>query len=397
MNPGTRIPAEKGQCMLVTNTVYSDPAALKLLRISCELAASDTSGRFFRRSSMDNGRTWSDAVLIWEPEKTHQGTWRRGENCLFFDEDREALVFFFNEHLYPEDRATADIFRLTRIFYQVSFDRGASFTEPIQLIQKGCDAQRYARGVEYGGICLMLSNCRPSKNGDRITLPVQRPGGETVGKDWHGISWVSGCLLGEWREDGIEWDMGELVGIRRDLSCRGALEPTISELSDGAFLMVMRGSNARIPEKPGFKWQSISQDRGRTWGEPEPLTFATGESFFSPSSGSRLMRHSRNRKLYWIGNMSDASPRGNGPRYPLVIAEVDEGRRGLVRRSVRVIADRGPGDPENIQFSNFRMYEDRETGEFVVVMAHLNEKDAGDGSCPAYEHRVSMIGVGTTH
>ena len=48
------------------------------------------------------------------------------------------------------------------------------------------------------------------------------------------------------------------------------------------------------------------------------------------------------RRLYFVGNLSRTPPEGNGPRYPFVIAEVDEEKLVQRKDSVTVIDDRDP-------------------------------------------------------
>jgi hypothetical protein len=90
-------------------------------------------------------------------------------------------------------------------------------------------------------------------------------------------------------------------------------EPTLAALTDGRLMMVMRGSNDKKPSLPGYKWVSFSSDGGFHWSTPKPWTYHNGEPFFSPSACSQLLRHS-NGKLFWLGHITAANPRGNRPR-----------------------------------------------------------------------------------
>lgn len=219
-------------------------------------------------------------------------------------------------------------------------------------------------------------------------MPVQRFVG-LVGPKGKDV-WAAGCFIGEWKNDDLEWDLSELVEIDTSISSRGLCEPAIAELSDGSFLMIMRGSNDGIPHKPGYKWYSVSKDGGYTWSEPQPLKYDTGENFFSPATGSRLIRHSKNKNLYWIGNIVKDNPEGNRPRYPLQICKVDEDKKAIIKDSVEIIEDRRETDSPFVQFSNFRVYEDRETGEFVLIMARIQERSERDLTSPACEYRIEI-------
>jgi hypothetical protein len=91
-----------------------------------------------------------------------------------------------------------------------------------------------------------------------------------------------------------------------------------------------------------------------------------------------MIRHSVTGKLYWLGNICPTPPRGNSPRYPLVIAEVDEAKAALRKGTVTVIDDRQPGQGD-IQFSNFSLLEDRETHRFELhLTTYGQEPDPAD-------------------
>jgi hypothetical protein len=201
-------------------------------------------------------------------------------------------------------------------------------------------------------------------------------------------------LRGRWRDDGrIDWGLSALVKGDPARSTRGMDEPTVAELADGRLLMVMRGSNGGKFELPGRKWVAHSSDGGRTWSAPVPWTYADGGDFFSPSACSQLVPHSSGR-LFWIGNLVPENPRGNQPRTPLVIGEVDR-RSGLLRReTVRVIDERKPGDSPLLALSNFSGREDRETREIVVNLSRLFERSPPepdrDWTSHAYLYRVPV-------
>jgi len=92
-----------------------------------------------------------------------------------------------------------------------------------------------------------------------------------------------------------------------------------------------------------------------------------------------MLRHS-NGKLYWFGNISATAPEGNSPRYPLVIAEVDEDKAALKRATVTAIDDRMPGQPADMQLSNFSVLENRETHGIELYLAGYGQNPDGADS-----------------
>ena len=160
-------------------------------------------------------------------------------------------------------------------------------------------------------------------------------------------------------------------------------EPWLVELAGGELLLDMRGTNERPtghgPEigAPGRHWQAVSRDGGRTWSEAGVWRYDTGETFFSPATMAKIMRHSGTGKLYWFGNISAGPPSGNSPRFPFYIAEIDESKPALKKSTLTIIDDYDPArhSPE-VQFSNFFVFENRETRRFEVYLSPYGEYGA---------------------
>ena len=170
-------------------------------------------------------------------------------------------------------------------------------------------------------------------------------------------------------------------------STRGMVEPTIEFLESDRLIMVLRGSNDKRPELPAHRWVSFS-DGGQRWSEPVPWTYEDGQAFFSPSSCSQLVRHSSGR-LLWLGNLTPENPKGNRPRYPFVIGEVNRSSGLLIRSSVRTVDTLQLGEDPVLSLSNFYAREDRLTREIAVHMTRLfafPNNWAGD----AYLYRVRV-------
>ena len=392
VNKQILIPVKENNTYITeVNTVYTDRDGYCLLQQYGIGVGSDTSGEYFRRTSEDNGKTWSEPSLIYKPEKIEKGVLRRIEACFFRDEEKDIILHFYDYCLYPNDMHSKEVGKFTRIFFEISFDGGRAFNEPRQIIQKGFAENNWAKDVIYGRNSACISFCAPLKTSDnRILLPG---GGIPLDYDrydqWK-VPGLAGCFIGEWKGNNLEWELSEMVKIDPKLSSRGLGEPTLAELSNGSFLMILRGSNRDVPHMPGYKWVTASNDGGYTWSEVSPLKYSTGENFFSPATGSRLIRSSKNKKLYWIGNISKENPDGNRPRYPLQMAEVDEDKKAIKKETVNIVEDRQPEDSRLVEFSNFRVYEDRKTHEFVLIMARQEEREERDCTSPAYQYRIEI-------
>jgi hypothetical protein len=367
---------------------YTKPEGGEMLSIEQHWSRSDTVDVAFERWSRDHGETWSEAERIISGERRKGGMWRKHPRCGAVLSGK--FLQLWTEGVLPTDDPLEGLRQWT-IHYRVAGGPAR------QLIHKGAEYSpaHPAPGVWTGKTCIMLGDntCVPVAAPDgTILLPVQlsvlgadgklaNPGG--------GYTWTeSAVMIGRWRKNEIEWEMSEIVRGDPSWTTRGAVEPTLGFLSDGRVLMILRGSNDAKPELPGHKWVSVSSDGGRTWSAPRPWTYDDGVKFFSPSACSQLTDHSSGR-LFWVGNITPENPRGNRPRYPLVIGEVDR-RNGLLRRdSVRTIDTLQPGEDPLLTLSNFHAREDRRTKEIALHVTRLFAKpDGWEGDALVYGVRV---------
>ena len=111
-----------------------------------------------------------------------------------------------------------------------------------------------------------------------------------------------------------------------------------------------------------------------TWTKAEPWTYSNGTPFYSPSATSQLIPHSDGR-LLWIGNISEVNSRGNRPRYPIVIGEVNLKTGLLIRDTVATINDRQPNESPYLTLSNFYVREERGSGHLLLHMTRLFAQD----------------------
>ncbi len=182
-------------------------------------------------------------------------------------------------------------------------------------------------------------------------------------------------------------------------SSRGVNEPTAIALPSGRILAVFRGSNVessnwrtRIePGTPAHKWYCYSDDGGRNFTDPAPWHFDDREIFYSAATYSALLRSARNGRIYWIGNITGHSTYGNYPRYPLVIAEVDE-RGLLVKESLAIIDTRRDGDGEQLQLSNFSFLQDRDTGLIELYLSKHGQREDYPWQADCWRYLIDVDG-----
>ncbi|MCD4824246.1 MAG: glycoside hydrolase [Phycisphaerae bacterium] len=378
------------------NSFYTRPDGCEKMRTKGILTRSDTLDSRERSFSDDNGLTWSP----WEPIEfifqTDKGVRRIYNQGGFVDEEAGCLLTLANDATLPTDDPMEGMKQWT-LRYRVSTDGGKTYAVDEQVIQKGPYTPEHPlECVWVGKNSAMLGDItsRPIRTGaGRILVPVQitpiGPDGEYYNPGGGHTYHESAVLIGIWRDNlTIEWDLSQRVAADPAKSTRGCIEPTLAEMPDGRILMVLRGSNDVKPELPGYRWYSVSDDGGFNWTPPQPWTYTNGKNFFSPSSCSQLLQHS-NGRCYWLGNLTAENPKGNLPRYPLVIGEVDPNTFMLIADSVFVIDDKGPDDDPSLTLSNFMAHEDRPSGEIVV---HASRFIIADFTGDAYQYRLDPNG-----
>jgi len=342
-----------------------------------------------RRFSKDNGRTWSafeplpptlsypNKVEVWE-----------GGGAKYYDPKAKVLV-----EVRLRQIAVQGLYHCFT-YYRLSRDYGKTWSAPKPL--------RYEAGAQFDPAnplkpeflqrnqAYFGSNILPHSNGTLIHCAAHANAPGDPDNDKRAWRMGSLCFIGKWnaRARDYLWTAGQRVEISPDISSRGLMEPELAELKDHRVFVVWRGSNTA--QTPGRKWFSTSTDGGLTLSEAQELKYDDGARFYSPSSYHRMIRHRATEKLYWIGNISAAPPNGNAPRYPLVIAEVDEQIPALKRATVTAIDDRQPDQSEAIQFSNFPLLENRETHELELYLTLYGEDAANVFSADNYKYTLTL-------
>lgn len=318
--------------------------------------------------SYDNGKTWSKPEIRWQSTIIPEGKIRYGEPAVLWDPDREHLIVLTDKVFYPKDQLDVDtVYSLVMDIYD-----GRK--------QRWLDRKELSFPGQY---CPAMSFSFPIKTSrGRLLFPAMRQVRDSTGKAIH----YPGCwapvdemvtVIGEYEPNGqILWHLGKPCRIDMEISSRGVDENTLIELTDGRIAALLRGDNSMFPHKPGYKWLSFSSDQGETWTSPVPMGATNGQTPESPACGSALFRSLTNGKIYWIGNLClrGERPNGNLPRTTVYVMEVQEQPFAFKTETAFAIDEKGFNDSPDIQFSNFRFYQDRITGELVVYMVRFCEK-----------------------
>lgn len=337
--------------------------------------------------SFDNGRTWTALTPTPDPlaglpdgyRRSRYTAWRDPVNGLLLQ-----IILALDVKTDPNvnEPPVGDTHYYLR--YRVSADKGATYLFDEPIVQKGYTVEHPFPNVWTGKNGVMLGDAgnRPirTRKGN-IILPAEalRLGNDgklaNPGGSW---SYCDGVIIiGKWRKDRhIDWYTSSLIVPDPTRTTRGMNEPTIAEMPDGRILLVARGSNggSKDPDYrlPAYRWHAVSRDGGFTWSSLEPWTYDTGEHFFSPCAMSELFTHSSGR-IFWIGNISETNCRGNMPRYPMWIVEVNPKSLLPVKSTLTMIDTLKPDDTEGLNLSHHLAYEDRGTHEIVIPMYRYNE------------------------
>ena len=377
------------------------------------------------RYSDNNGRTWHSDELAGAIEVIDEKRRKSPQlDTFFLDPDNGRFVRFLSDYI---DSTTGELLygdavgvgpHTRRVFYQISTDGGRSWGPKQQVIQQGeeYNSKHWAKDVWYGKSALTMDGRRILKLKDgTLVVPCylwpstehrrklyQQSGAPPDFSDEASYA-LTVCMLARWKKDlsGFDWERGGPLLLPSNMTNAGTCgsdEPTIVALDDGLLFAVVRTSTGSVQyfqdrKIPIFRYCAVSDDSGRTWKNIRPLTYSDGSPLYSPSSYSEFIPSSKNGKWYWIANILDSPTYGNcDPRYPLQIAELDTKTLGIKRDTVSVIQDKPPGEHVLVRYSNFRVYEERGSKDFILLMTQsYSELAKGPGlSYPTYRYRISV-------
>jgi hypothetical protein len=336
--------------------------------------------------SSDNGRTWVKQPANPDFDSKLPHGYRRETFPLFVDPVNGKIIKVVpsldTPGLDPSIVEPPVALEAYYLRYRVSVDGGKTYRFDEPIVQKGKTPENPFEGVYRGKNGIFMgdvgSQLLRTRKG-RILIPAQACKLGPDGKLWSpggGFTYTDVIIIiGRWvKGDRLEWEISQPIEADPARSTRGMIEPTLAEMPDGRLLCVMRGSNGGSKDPqfkiPGYRWVSVSSDGGYHWTKPEPWTYDDGAPFHSPSAMSQLLKHSSGR-YFWIGNISPTNSKGNNPRWPLVIGEVDPQTLKLRKATLCTIDTKRP-EESGLNLSHWWGYEDRETGDIVIAGARFS-------------------------
>jgi len=348
----------------------------KLMKYTTLIKRSDTFSNSKIKLSNNNLKTFYKEYNDRTSWETPEGTMTKYFKVQIIDKKNDNLYMFYNQGLLPNNNPEEGI-KNWQMYYSLSKDGGETyeFYEPIIMEGKQFNETHPIKGVIRGKNSFMVGDypCVPLILNDEktILLAIQiavMDENEQLVNPYGTFTYQSSHVLkGEIKEDGkIRWyHISDKMLATPDQSTRGTIEPCICKMDDGKVLMVNRGSNDLKFDMLSYRWYCVSKDLGDTFEGPLPWTYTSGESFYSPSSCSQIIKHS-NGKYYWIGNISKENARGNMPRNPLCIVEIDQKSLLLKKETKFDVIKRKDDDYMDVTFSNFYGREEVETGNILI-------------------------------
>jgi len=417
-------PSVPGQSGWVLGQTYASLASARSARpASNELLRAV--GALLLRST-DGGRSWTQQAVLGESSTTEAGRIRQtGLAAFYLDPDNGLLVQFLGEVLLKS--GSSEIAwgsavgygpHTGRIFYRISRDGGLTWEPPQQLIESGSrySSEHWARDVWYGRSALVIEGQTPYKLRDgTIAIPAYLwPTDDYMQRVLDEQNWPEGlrnsapyfvesrCLLARWKPDlsGLTWHSGGPIRVAGGWTGGGTLgsdEPAVAYLDARRWFAVVRTGTAqpadfKAKNIPMLRQCSRTEDGGRTWRLSEPLRFDDGATVYSPCAWSAFAHSRRTGKWYWIGNILSEPTWGDcDPRYPLQIVELDPWALRLRKSTLTIIEDRRPEDDRWVRFSNFRVYEERGSGDLILLMQKSYCEFAPSGlPTPSYRYRINL-------
>ena len=324
--------------------------------------------------SDNDGSDWTQEEPFSVIRETEEGIIHEVPQTVFLDARHDICLFFYLRRWVKDPHAARqDIKKYSHQLYRISRDGGRTWEDEHVLVQKGeeYDQTHYARDIRFGYNAGFVTNEPIQLRNGKILAPLFLWPWDEKLKAANATKKQCAVLIGTWDQtlSRIEWDLGEYTQLTDET---GSLsEITVAELDDGTILGIMRaGSSSR----GGLgKFYCISKDGGWTWSVPQRLAYDNGEPLYSPSSISRLIRSSRNGKLYWIANLLPfrqdmyVNTPSNLVRFVLQIAEVNEENYGIKKETMTTI-DKSKDSENPKEYSNPSVYEHRDSGNFILTM-----------------------------
>ena len=199
------------------------------------------------RRSMDNGKTWGEAQVVWDDFDN-----TCGNPCPVIDHNTGRILLLMTWNLGTDlehdiIRKNSDSTRIPVLTY--SDDDGLTWSKPESLFESGKDPDWgwYATGP---GVGIQLT---AEKYQGRLVIPCNNSYDDPENNNESGFEYGAHVLLSD--DGGSNWRMSEII-------MPGVNESQVVELQDGVLMMNMRSYRGKASRALAF-----SYDGGEHWSE----------------------------------------------------------------------------------------------------------------------------------
>ncbi len=245
-------------------------------------------------TSYDGGATWQNhRTLVELPD----GDTSVYTPSLLRAQDGSVLFRYERYHTFVKDQP-----RCISAYLCKSTDECKTFSEPMPIFE---------RSSSHMG---SSNNMRQLTSG-RLIIPIMHAAGNVLENDGEGLAPTdivkAGCYYSD--DDGATWRVSDNYV---ELPMRGAMEPQIEPVSDGRLIMMVR-------TQLGSVYHAYSTDQGQSWSKAQTTGVTAPES----CPGLVRLPDSGHLALIWNNSLYDPKFDHYGKRTPLSVAiSQDDGR-----------------------------------------------------------------------
>ncbi len=255
--------------------------------------------------SSDRGRTWSPLIDI-EPADGPEASWvvplvtPGGRVYAFYNYNGDKVGHGSADFAMPDGRTKYRADTVGWYCYRYSDDHGRTWSERSRLPMPvaACD-----RGNQWQGRVQVFWGIDKPKAADGTAFFAFTRLGRWMLEIGEGWLYRSENLLSETDVANVRWELLPTAerGIRAEEFGSVQEEHNIVPLGGNRLYCVYRTTH-------GFSCHSYSEDGGRTWSKPEPMTYTPGgRRMRNPRGCPKLWNPSDGRYLFWYHNNGEKS------------------------------------------------------------------------------------------
>lgn len=310
--------------------------------------------------------TWDKLQTITRLSDDGAKTWRQLESgpltepiANYFLDEENGMLLRYNRLPLPESDRESE----SQAYYQqISSDAGTTWgpRQPLDFDERVLCYYTITR-LQNGRLLWFTTENRPELSTDPTLYNSE-------------LFFVVKTWIGDWRPDlsGIDWEPVATLRVEPRMGLQGLDEPSACQLRDGRIFALFRQCGSLPSQEelgfPNVKLYSVSEDEGRTWSEPEPLTYQDDKYVNTSVSFSSAFCSAKNGRVYVILNILNRPFEGCNPRSTLHIAEVDTESFSVKRDTITIIDELQGEHDYHTGYSNWEMLEDRDTRNMLLFM-----------------------------